>query len=128
MVLLGLALAAAQNGAAGERPSREDPTPRVLQVEMVDVSPTEFAFRPATIHARRGDVIRFVQQGLMPHNVEFKETPAGADLGEAEMGPFLTAAGQSYELVIDERFVAGSYRIVCTPHATLGMTAILEVE
>lgn len=106
----------------------EDSVPRVFQVEMVDISPTEFAFRPAEIRVRRGDVIRFVQTGVMPHNVEFREVPEGAGLEDAKMGPFLTRRDQAYDIVIDDRFVPGTYPFLCTPHVTLGMKGTIIVE
>ena len=87
----------------------------------------DFAFRPARITANPGDVLRFVQQGDMPHNVEFREVPDGVDLGDARMGPFLVQKGQTYELKIDERFKPGTYRIVCTPHEGMGMSGVLVV-
>lgn len=106
----------------------EDSVPRVFQVEMVDISPTEFAFEPAEIRARPGDVIRFVQTGLMPHNVEFRDVPDGARLEDAKMGPFLMQRDETYDIVIDERFVPGTYPFLCTPHVTLGMTGTIIVE
>ncbi|HWV55827.1 MAG TPA: multicopper oxidase domain-containing protein, partial [Longimicrobiales bacterium] len=53
--------------------------------------------------------------------------PAGADLGEAWMGPYLTTAGEVYEIAIDERFPDGTYTFVCTPHLALGMTGTITV-
>lgn len=100
----------------------------VHQVGMVDVSPTEFAFEPTVIRARPGEVVRFVQKGLMPHNVEFREVPEGAELGDLRMGPFLTRKGEAWDLIIDERFVPGSYAFVCTPHEPMGMKATLIVD
>ena len=57
-------------------------TGRTIVVKMVDKSATKFAFEPATIQARPGDVIRFIQTGNNPHNVDFKSTPAGVELGD----------------------------------------------
>lgn len=125
---LVLAAAVALSGAVLPRTTPADPPPRVIEVKMVDKSSTEFAFEPSRIEARQGDVIRFVQVGVMPHNVEFKGSPAGADIDDLEMGPYLTKPGQTYEIAVDGRFAGGEYPFVCTPHQFLGMTGTLVVE
>ena len=100
---------------------------RTLVVRMVEVGPMNFAFKPDRITVRAGDIVRFTQAGQLPHNVEFKATPDGAALGDQQIGPFLTAKGQTYDLVIDERFTAGDYRFICTPHVAMGMVGVLTV-
>ena len=115
---LSTTAALAQNSAAA---------PHLVTVNMVNISPTQFAFQPAQITVHTGDTVRFVQTGTMPHNVQFKHSPAGSTLGAAMMGPFLTAAGQKYDLVIDGRFALGQHDFVCTPHETMGMTGALTV-
>lgn len=102
--------------------------PHLVIVNMVNVSPTRFAFEPAQLTVHPGDTVRFVQTGAMPHNVQFTHSPAGSNLGAAAMGPFLTAAGQKYDLVIDGRFALGQHDFVCTPHASMGMTGALTVQ
>lgn len=51
--------------------------PETIIVKMVDKSATEYAFEPADITVRRGDIVRFVQTGSTPHNVEFKDVAEG---------------------------------------------------
>lgn len=117
-LLLGLSLTAfAQD--------RDDD--RVIVIKMVDLSTAQWRFEPAEITVRQGDTIRWVQEDIVPHNVEFKETPESASLGDAVMGPFVFAKGEVYELVIDERFAPGLYVYVCTPHDALGMKAEFSV-
>lgn len=99
----------------------------VVVVKMVDVSATEYRFEPAEISVNPGDTVRFEQAGVMPHNVEFREGPAGVNLGAARMGPFLTKAGETYDVVIDARFPAGVHKYVCTPHEALGMKGSITV-
>ena len=106
----------------------QDSDPSVIIVKMIDKSPTEFAFEPANITAKPGDVIRFVQTTVTPHNVEFKNPPSGSDLATVIMGPFLTQPDETYEIQIDQRFVAGTYEFVCTPHFMMGMTGSITVE
>lgn len=106
---------------------RVAPAPKVVVVKAADVSATEFKWVPADITANPGDTVRFEQTTTTPHNVEFKETPAGVDLGSAKMGPFLVAASDHYDLVIDTRFKPGAYTFVCTPHESMGMKGSLTV-
>lgn len=96
-------------------------------VKMVEKSATSYAFEPAAVTVHPGDRIRFVQTGVVPHNVEFRSPPAGAQLDGRKMGPFLTTKGQTYEVVIDDAFVAGDYPYVCTPHEPMGMVGTIEV-
>lgn len=101
--------------------------PRTITINMTQTGPTSFAFQPAQLAAQPGDTLKFVQVGSMPHNVQFKRVPAGANLGAAMIGPFLTTSGQTYTLVMDARFVLGRYDFVCTPHEAMGMTGTLTV-
>lgn len=117
---------------------------RTVVVEMVD-----FAFEPAKVTVRPGDVVRFVNTTRTPHNVEFRGVPDGARLGDeyvvpveetgtragtsralppTRMGPYLLQKGETYEFVITESFAAGTYRYVCTPHEAMQMKGELEVQ
>lgn len=100
----------------------------VVTVRMVDKSATEYAFEPADITVEPGTLIRFELAGSIPHNVEFKGGPSGTDLGDAKMGPFLLATGQTYEIMIDERFALGTHKYVCTPHEMMGMKGTITVQ
>ncbi len=121
-----------------QEPAREGP--RTIVVEMVD-----FAFQPEEIRVRRGDTIRFVQTTNTPHNVEFRDVPEGTRLRSQpigalptvsgpidgpppRVGPFLVSEGQTYEFVVGDWFVAGTYDYVCTPHVPMGMTGRFIVE
>ncbi len=106
-----------------------DTTPRgqIIEVRTVDVSPTEYRFEPADITVRLGDTVRFIQSSPMPHNVEFRDVPEGTDLGDVRMGPYMTRAGETYDVAIDGRFVPGTHAYVCTPHETMGMKGTITV-
>jgi manganese oxidase len=119
-----LAVGAAGCGAA---PGLE--TGRVIEVRMLDDG-NAMRFEPARIDVRRGDVVRFIQAGSMPHNVEFREdgVPAGVDLGADWMGPYLSTAGEVHEVRIDERFLDGEYTFLCTPHIAMGMVGSMTVS
>jgi hypothetical protein len=50
------------------------------------------------------------------------------DIDEYWTGPYLTKQGETYEVVIDERFADGEYEFVCTPHIAMGMKATIAVN
>ena len=100
---------------------------KAVTIKMIDVSATEYRFEPLQVSVAPGDTLRFVQTAPTPHNVDLREAPAGAAVADVRMGPFLTAAGDTYDLVLDSRFPAGTYHYVCTPHEMLGMKATFTV-
>lgn len=103
--------------------------PRVIVVKLVvKGGSVPYAFEPANITAERGDTIRFVNEEAVPHDVHFKTHPGGSKLGAASLGPYLTAKGQTYDVVIDARFTDGKYDFVCDPHETIGMHGILTIN
>jgi plastocyanin len=109
--------------------STADDAPRTIVVSLKDDG-NELRFEPARVEVKRGDVVRFVQEGVMPHNVQFvrNTSPDGVDIGEYWTGPYLTKVGESYEVLIDERFADGEYEWACAPHLALGMKGALVVE
>lgn len=111
--------AAAQTAVGGEE---------VVVVKMVEKSATRFAFEPATVTVAPGQTIRFVQEGIQPHNVEFRDPPSGASLDDILTGPFLVQRGQTYDVIVDDRFTEGTYPYVCTPHEAMGMKGTIVVE
>jgi len=112
---------------AAPAPLHDYRVPVVVEVRMVDAGGGQWRFEPATIDVHPGDVVRFVQDDVAPHNVQFKDVPSGSDLGAAVMGPFLLQKGETYELAIDERFAFGDHAYVCTPHEPLGMVGTINV-
>jgi hypothetical protein len=80
---------------------------------------------------QRGDVVRFVQEGTMPHNVQFVRNTAPRRLGDRRL---LDGAvperkkGETYEVRVDERFQDGTYEYVCTPHIAMGMKGTITVS
>lgn len=100
----------------------------VVVVRMLESSATKYVFEPAEIEAVPGQTVRFVQEGAVPHNVEFKDGPDGSALDGIRMGPFLMGEGETYEVRIDERFTAGTYDYICTPHEMMGMKGKIVVK
>lgn len=125
--ILLVAVLAASLASVAWRPVDPPRIGKLITVKMEDVSSTKYQFTPAAIRAAKGDTVRFVQTGGVPHNVDFQTLPAGAQLGSASMGPYLLNKGQTYDLVIDDRFVAGEYAFVCSPHAALGMRGQISI-
>lgn len=124
--ILGASGADAQTTARAE--ARTTAEADVVVVRMLDKSATRYVFEPSRITVTPGQTIRFVQEGDVPHNVEFKDAPAGARIDDVQMGPFLTRKGEAYEVRIDGRFSGGSYDYVCTPHVAMGMKGTIVVE
>ena len=105
------------------------PAPHAIVIKLVErPGAMPFAFEPANVTAHYGDTLRFVQFASTMHNVHFKTQPKGAKLGSAAMSQYLTAKGQAYSLVVDSRFVDGTYEVVCDPHEMIGMHAFIAVS
>lgn len=99
----------------------------LILVKMVDKPNSQFAFEPAAIVAQHGDTVRFVQSSSAPHNVHFDKLPKGAKLGDAATGSYIIGDGTKYDLIIDSRFVDGTYPFLCDPHQSVGMRGTLTV-
>lgn len=127
--VLVIAAAGVWTGFEGAVPEDEPATSRVIEVQMLDDG-GEMRFEPESIEVRRGDVVRFVQRGMMPHNVEFvrNTAPDGVDLDDLWSGGYLTARAETYDVEIDDRFADGRYDYICAPHAALGMKGSLTVR
>ncbi len=97
----------------------------VIEIKMVDKSPTEFAFEPANVTVKRGDTIRWIYAGSLgqPHNVDFR----GGGLA-GTMSPFLMKEGNSYEITIDDRFQAGVQDFVFSPDVFICMKGRFTVD
>jgi plastocyanin len=103
--------------------------PHMLVVKLVEKGGAmPYAFEPAKTVVQRGDTVRFIEAAGVMHNVHFTKQAAGAKLGGAATGPYLTSKGQTYDLVIDARFAEGTYEFVCEPHEAIGMKGTLVVS
>lgn len=107
--------------------SSTDPDIPPQDVTLHIVRMVGYTYEPAELTVNPGDTVRFIQEGTMPHNVQFTGMPQGVDLGAAVMGPYLLTVGDTYDLVIGEGFSTGSYDYVCTPHASLDMKGSIQV-
>jgi plastocyanin len=97
-----------------------------------------YRFEPASITARVGDVVRFVNVSGGPHNVAFiaDRIPAGAAATlQKNMGQ--TIGPLSGAMIIEPNAVytvslaklrAGSYSYYCVPHQAMNMTGRIKVR
>jgi manganese oxidase len=123
-LLLGVLAVALLQASCGAGPQQ-----RVVEV-MIHDDGGRMRFEPEHVEVRHGDVVRWIMGNTtMPHNVEFvrNAAPAGVDLGDRWTGAFMSQPGETYEVLIDDRFAEGSYSYVCTPHISMGMAATLTV-
>ena len=103
--------------------------PHMVVIKLVEKGGAmPYAFEPATSIAQPGDTVRFLNAVDVMHDVRFTKEAAGSKLGSAITGPYLTAKGMTYDLVIDKRFTDGTYAFVCDPHEMIGMKGVLIVS
>ncbi|HEX2093232.1 MAG TPA: plastocyanin/azurin family copper-binding protein [Longimicrobiaceae bacterium] len=122
---------AANEGATAETTTEQAPSApatagNVITVQMKTTNGgASGVFEPAQITARKGDVIRFVNDGGAAHNANFN-TPANA--GKSNLPaptPYATGAGQTVDVQVT--MDAGTYEFQCDPHAAMGMKGTLTV-
>ena len=103
--------------------------PHTIVVKLVEKGGSmPYAFDPASSVVARGDTVRFMEAAAVIHNVRFTKVAPGAKLGASATGPYLSTKGQTYDVVIDQRFTDGTYEFVCDPHAAIGMKGTLVVK
>ena len=107
------------------------------EIRMVSTGKGEFRFDPASVTARRGDVLLFKAVSGGPHSVVFEErgvSAADRDRLNAAMprragdlsSPLLTD-GTEYRVVIPA-LTAGTYRFFCLPHKAYDMKGDVTVQ
>ena len=119
------AAATATDANWGAGPLNPDPGGKVIPVELYTDGAGNY-FKPAEVHAKRGDVIRYTLK-VGVHNVHFlADSNAGKSGFPQTASDFLQLPGQTWDLAV--KMPAGSYFFQCDPHAALGMTGRLIVE
>ena len=102
-----------------------DPGGKVITVELYSDAVGNY-FKPAEIHAKRGDVIRYTLK-VGVHNVHFlADSNAGRSGYPQAPSDLVQLPGQTLDLAV--KMPAGTYYFQCDPHAALGMKAHLIVE
>jgi len=109
----------------GAGPLAPDPGGKVIPVELYTDGVGNY-FKPAEIHAKPGDVIRYTLK-VGVHNIHFlADSNAGKSGYPATPSDFLQLPGQTWDLVV--KMPTGNYYFQCDPHAALGMKGHLIVE
>lgn len=127
LVVLGIAMTAPNAALAA--------TPAWDQAEQVNIELSNFAFSPAALHLRQGQVYRlhFVNKGSGGHNYAARTFFSAAqidprDLGIVQKGAVNLGKGEAR----DVRLVpaAGTYKVKCTHfmHSTFGMKGSITVN
>ena len=123
--------------AASALPLRGNRAAATITVRMVGDA-KGYRFVPATITARVGDVVRFVNVSGGPHNVAFREDgiPAGtAATLQKNMGE--TSGTLTGALIMDPDAVytvslaglrPGVYNYYCVPHQAMNMTGRIRLR
>lgn len=120
------AAAAAPSAVAfSTSPLTPDPGGKVVTVELYSDAVGNY-FKPAEVHAKAGDVIRYTLK-VGVHNVHFlADSNAGRSKYPQSPSDLLQLPGQTLDLAV--KMPAGSYYFQCDPHAALGMKGHLIVE
>jgi plastocyanin len=113
---------AAASAPAG--PITPDPGGKVIVVEMETDAQGNNVFRPASIEARKGDVIRYTLVAGV-HNAHFLPDSNPTLKGLPHEEPLLQLPGQTHDVKVT--FEPGTYYFHCDPHSLLGMKGHLTV-
>ena len=98
---------------------------QVHRIEMITDEAGNNKFVPATIEARKGDVLRFALV-VGVHNVHFLADSNPPGMTFPPPGQMLQAPGQTEDVKVT--WDPGTYYFQCDPHALLGMIGHLVVK
>lgn len=117
--------APSSSAAATGGPLTPAPGGKVIVVELYSDANGNY-FKPAEIHAKQGDVLRYTLK-VGVHNVHFlADSNAGKSGLPAAPSDMLQLPGQTYDVAVS--FAPGAYYFQCDPHAALGMRGHLIVQ
>jgi len=110
----------------------------VHEIRMVAEGKGEFRFVPASVSARRGDVLLFRAVSGAPHSVVFEAKELTAQAREklnaalprraGDLSSPLLSEGSEYRIVVPAGLPAGTYRFFCLPHKAYDMRGELSVR
>ncbi|HEY0929458.1 MAG TPA: plastocyanin/azurin family copper-binding protein [Gemmatimonas sp.] len=110
--------------APSAQPAAPIPTGNIVTIEMITDDSGNY-FKPKTVSARPGDVLRFVLVTGV-HNVHFLPDSNANATNLPPMSTFAQLPGQAIEVPVT--MGAGTYYFQCDPHAMLGMVGHVTVE
>jgi plastocyanin len=93
----------------------------------------QYAFEPAELSIRSGDVVRFIMAGSQPESIVFDPVEATAEAADfvrnnaLHHGVLMTDAGQTYDVLFPAA-PPGRYPFRSLPHAEHGMVGVVTVE
>lgn len=98
----------------------------------------EFRFAPASVTARRGDVLLFKAVSGAPHSVVFEGKNLSAQAREklnaalprraGDLSSPLLTEGSEYRVVVPQGLAAGTYPFFCLPHKAYDMRGDFTVK
>jgi plastocyanin len=127
-VLVGLLASGASPAVAQE----------VHEIRMVADGKGEFRFAPASVSARRGDVLLFKAIRGAPHSVVFEGKGLSEQAREklnaalprraGDLSSPLLTDGSEYRVVVPHGLPAGTYGFFCLPHRAYDMRGEVTVR
>jgi plastocyanin len=110
----------------------------VHEIRMVADGKGEFRFEPASVSAKRGDVLLFKAVSGAPHSVVFEGKNLSAQAREklnaalprraGDLSSPLLTEGSEYRIVVPQGVPAGTYKFFCLPHRAYDMRGEVAVK
>jgi plastocyanin len=109
--------------------------PRGVDVHLIRMVPSgdSFAFEPAEVRIRSGDLVRFVMVSSLPQSVSFELSDLSEEAAgfvreqDLQHGTLLTSSGETYDVSFRDA-PPGSYRFRSVVHAERGMRGVVIVD
>ena len=110
----------------------------VHEIRMVSDGKGEFRFEPASVSARRGDVLLFKAVRGAPHSVVFEGKGLDAQAREklnaamprraGDLSSPLLTEDSEYRIVVPPGLPPGTYKFFCLPHRAYDMRGEVTVR
>jgi plastocyanin len=111
---------------------------QVHEIRMVAEGKAEFRFVPASVSARRGDVLLFKAVSGAPHSVVFEakgltdqareQLNAALPRRAGDLSSPLLTDDSEYRIVVPPGLAAGTYKFFCLPHRAYDMRGEVTVK
>ena len=111
---------------AGEQAAAPAAQGNVIEIQMKTTNGgASGVFEPAQVTAKKGDILRFVNDGGAAHNANFN---VPENTGKSNLPPATQYVTGSGTVDVPVTMDAGSYTFQCDPHAAMGMKGQLTVQ